>query len=79
MKDSHHITKFNVKFNNLAMVKSYSESCIMYYCSLTAYVTDAQVISSKPNMLEELHPEAQALDIRPPAHTISIHELKVNV
>ena len=56
MKDSHHVTKYNVKFNKLATITGFEECSLFmrYYHSLTLRIKDSLAISSKPATLEEL-------------------------
>jgi hypothetical protein len=64
MKDTHHVTKYNIKFNELATITSYEEHTLfaMYYCSLAPCIKDTLAISSKPDNLNDLCTKAQALD-----------------
>ena len=66
MKEHHHITKYNVDFNELATITGYDERALhaMYYRGLAPRIKDALAISGKPNTLDELRTKSQALDLR---------------
>ena len=66
MKDSHHITKYNVEFNELATITGFKEHSLFarYYHGLALHIKDGLAISGKPATLKELRAKAQALDLR---------------
>ena len=65
MKDTYHITKYNVEFNELATLTGYGERALYarYYRGLATRIKDGLAISGKPAMLNALHTKAQALDL----------------
>jgi hypothetical protein len=64
MKD-HHITCYNVEFNEHAALTGYNDQALYtcYYKGLAPQLKDALIFSSKPTTLNELHIRAQALDL----------------
>ena len=66
MKDSHHVTKYNVDFNKLATLTGFDERALyaMYYRGLAPRIKDSLAISGKPDTLDELRTKAQSLDLR---------------
>ena len=66
MKDTHHVTKYNVEFNELATITGYEERALfaMYYRGLAPRIKDSLALSGKPDTLDELRTKAQALDLR---------------
>ena len=65
MKDSHHIAKYNVEFNEYAVLTSF-DNCALYakyYKGLAPRIKDGLVYAGRPNNLEGLRNRAQALDL----------------
>jgi hypothetical protein len=65
MKDHHHITRYNVEFNEHAALMGYNDQALYtrYYKGLAPRLKDALVFSGKPTTLNELRIRAQALDL----------------
>ena len=65
MKDYHHITRYNVEFNEYATLTSYNDQALYtrYYKGLTPRLKDSLVYSGKPTMLAGLRTLAQVLDL----------------
>ena len=66
MKDTHHITRYNVEFNEYAALTGYNDQALYtrYYKGLAPRLKDALVFSGKPTTLNGLRTRAQALDLR---------------
>ena len=66
MKDSHHIARYNVEFNEYSGQTRYNDHALYtrYYKGLAPRLKDALVLSGKPETLAELRTLTQALDIR---------------
>ena len=66
MKDTHHVNKYNVEFNELATITGYDERALfsMYYRGLPARIKDAFAINGKLDTLDELRNRAQAINAR---------------
>ena len=66
MKDHHHITHYNVKFNEYGVLLGYNNQALYtrYYKGLAPHIKDALVFSGKLATLNELRTHAQALDLR---------------
>ena len=66
MKDHHHITRYNVEFNEYAALTGYNDHALYtrYYKGLAPRLKDALVYSGKPTTLAGLCTRAQALDLR---------------
>jgi Ty3 transposon capsid-like protein len=66
MKDHHHITKYNVEFNEHATTTGFYERALYakYYKGLASRIKDGLVYSGRPDTLAELRTQAQALDLR---------------
>ena len=66
MKDHHHITRYNVEFNEYAALSGYNNQALYtrYYKGLAPRLKDALVFSGKPATLAGLRTRAQALDQR---------------
>ena len=65
MKDHHHITHYNVEFNEYGLLSGYNDQALYtrYYKGLTPRIKDALVFSGKPATLNELRTCTQALDL----------------
>ena len=66
MKDHHHITRYNVEFNEYSILSGYNDQALytQYYKGLALCIKDALVFSGKLATLNELHTCAQALDLQ---------------
>lgn len=66
MRDHHHITRYNVEFNEYAALTGYNDHALYtrYYKGLAPRLKDALVFSGKPTTLAGLRTRAQALDLR---------------
>ena len=66
MKDSHHIAKYNVEFNEYAVLTGFDNRALYakYYKGLAPRIKDGMVYAGRPNNLEGLRNRAQALDLR---------------
>ena len=66
MKDSHHIAKYNVEFNEYAALTGFDNRALYakYYKGLAPRIKDGLVYAGRPNNLEGLRNRAQALDLR---------------
>jgi hypothetical protein len=66
MKDHHHITHYDIEFNEYAALLGYNNHALYtrYYRGLAPHLKDALVYSSKPTTLNGLRTRAQALDLR---------------
>ena len=66
MKDSHHITKYNVEFNEYSTLTGFNRRALYakYYKGLAPRIKDALVLAGRPNNLEDLRTRAQELDLR---------------
>ena len=66
MKDHHHITRYNVEFNEYSVLSGYNDQALYtrYYKGLAPRIKDALVFSSKPATLNELRTHAQALNLQ---------------
>ena len=65
MKDTHHITQYNVEFNKYTAITGFDKQALYtkYYKGLTPHIKDGLVFSSQPNKLSALCTKAQALDL----------------
>lgn len=66
MKDSHHIARYNVDFNEYATLTGFDQRTLhaKYYKGLAPRIKDALVFARRPGNLEELRTRAQELDLR---------------
>lgn len=66
MKDTHHITKYNVEFNEYATLTGFDQRALLakYYKGLAPRIKDALALGTRPNHLEDLRVRAQELDLR---------------
>jgi hypothetical protein len=66
MKDSHHIAKYNVEFNEYAVLTGFDNRALYakYYKGLAPRIKDGLVYVGRPHNLEGLRNKAQALDLR---------------
>ena len=66
MQDYHHITKYNVDFNEYSTITGYDEHALYsnYYCGLALRIKDGLVFAGKPDTLAELRNLAINLDLR---------------
>ena len=62
MKDHHHITKYNVEFNEYATLMGSDQRALYakYYKGLAPHIKDGLVFSGRPNTFAELRTQAQA-------------------
>ena len=65
MKDHHHITHYNIEFNEYSILLGYNDQALYtrYYKGLTPCIKDALVFSGKLATLNELHTHTQALNL----------------
>ena len=66
MKDTHHITRYNVDFNEYSTITGFDERALYakYYKGLAPRIKDGLVYGGKPDNLADLRAQAQALDSR---------------
>jgi len=66
MLDHHHITKYNVEFNEYSTITGFDERALFakYYKGLAPRIKDGLVYSGRPDTLAELRTRAMNLDLR---------------
>lgn len=66
MQDYHHITKYNVDFNEYSAITGFDERALYanYYRGLAPRIKDGLVFAGKPDTLAELRTSAINLDLR---------------
>lgn len=66
MKDTHHVAKYNVKFNEYSALTGFNNRALyaQYYKGLAPRIKDALVFTGRPTNLDGLRNKAQELDTR---------------
>ena len=66
MQDHHHITKYNVEFQEYAMITGFDKRALYakYYKGLAPCIKDGLVYSGRPDTVAELRAQAMNLDLR---------------
>ena len=64
MKDTHHITQYNVDFNEYSTITGFDEKALYakYYKGLAPRIKDGLVYGGRPDNLADLRTQAQALN-----------------
>src|SRR5258706_901123 len=66
MKDTHHISKYNVEFNEYSTLTGFDNRALYakYYKGLAPHIKDGLVFAGRPTTLDGLRSRSQQLDLR---------------